>query len=162
MDEQYTPEEYINDQGDLDEQQDLVEESSEDNAFSDVPYKKKQDSLYTLFNRVWRTPDSSKVANLNNVELGQVGVSVRSAQYISLLGRLFHHNIFARYWQTMGEITLATSASKKGWFVELFVSQKKFSARTAGVVNNNPQPQKKKWIFGKTGKMAETGQSEAN
>lgn len=159
MDEQYTPEEYLNNQADIEEQQDLIEDSNEEGSFADVPYKKKSDSLYTLFNKVWRTPDSSKVGNLNSVELGQVGISVRSAQYISLLGKLFHHDIFSAYWRTMGEITLATSASKKGWFVELFVSQKKFSARTAGVISSNQPPQKKKWIFGKSGKLAES-QSE--
>ena len=136
---------------DLTDQQELIEDhndQTEMDAFSNVPQARKPESLYTLFNRVWKTPDSSKVANLNSVELGQITVSVRDCQYLSLLSSVLKHPKFGWFWKTRGEITLATSPSKKGWFTELFVSQKKFTQRASAVSSPAKQPDKK-WIFGK-------------
>jgi hypothetical protein len=144
--------EYL-DHEDIGEQQDRLEEQGEDiesAEWADVPQRRKQDSLYTLFNKVWKSPDSSKVANLNNTELGkQVLMTVRDAQYLSLLGNVLKHRKFASFFKGTGEITLATSASKKGWFTELFVSQKKFTTRAAGSFGQDTSNQKKKWsLFG--------------
>ena len=114
--------ESMEDQGD---QADSVE-------WAEVPQRRKQDSLYTLFQKVWKTPDSSKVANLSFVELGKPVITVRDAKYLALLAITFKHPRFAMFFQNAAEITLATSASKKGWFTELFVSQKKFTTRSTG------------------------------
>jgi len=114
--------ESMEDQGD---QADSVE-------WAEVPSRRKQDSLYTLFQKVWKTPDSSKVANLSFVELGRPVITVRDAKYLALLAMTFKHPRFAMFFQNTSEITLATSASKKGWFTELFVSQKKFTTRSSG------------------------------
>lgn len=113
-----------------------------------VPTMRKSDSLFTLFQKVWKSGDNSKVGNLNNVELGKLDISVRDNQYLFLLGKTFHHDNFGNFFRLNGEITLATSASKKGWFTELFVSQKKFTTRATG--SNAPtEQQKKRWsIFG--------------
>jgi len=143
--------EYLSEE-DISEQQDRLEEQSEDietAEWADIPQKRKQDSLYTLFNKVWKSPDSSKVANLNVTELGkQPLMTVRDSQYLSLLGTTLKHPKFAHFFKQTGEITLATSASKKGWFTELFVSQKKFTTRAAGSFGSNTS-QKKKWnLFG--------------
>lgn len=132
----------------------------EDNAdvtdsveWSEVPERKKQDSLYNLFQKVWKAPDSSKVANLTNVELGSPIINVRDAQYLALLADTFKHPRFGMFFRKAGEITLATSASKKGWFTELFVSQKKFTSRSVGSsgggYSSGSSGKKKKWtLFG--------------
>lgn len=139
---------------DIAEQQDRLEEQGEDAEsaeWADIPQKRKQDSLYTLFNKVWKSPDSSKVANLHPSELGkQPLMTVRDAQYLALLGSTLKHPRFAKFFRAAGEITLSTSASKKGWFTELFVSQKKFTTRAAGSFGANADSiQKKKWsLFG--------------
>lgn len=146
-------EEYLNSE-DIGDQQDRMEEQSDDAEsaeWADIPQKRKQDSLYTLFNKVWRAPDSSKVANLGKEELGKHPLmTIRDAQYLALLGITLKHPRFAKFFRAAGEITLATSASKKGWFTELFVSQKKFTTRAAGSFGNqDTSNQKKKWnLFG--------------
>jgi hypothetical protein len=57
-----------------------------------------------------------------------------------------NHKNFATFFKTSSEIILTTSASKKGWFTELFVSQKKFTTRAAGTFGSpDTSNQKKKW-----------------
>jgi hypothetical protein len=136
-------EEYLDNEEIIDQQ----ELSEDQQSLADVPYKHKPESLYTLFQRVWKTPDSSKIGNLNSVEIGKVIMNVRDCQHIAMLGNYLHHPRFAAYFKGYGEITLATSMSRKGWFVELFVSQKKFTARSAAI--QSQQQAKKPWIFGK-------------
>lgn len=124
------------DEEDVAEQQDRLEEQQgdvEDVEWANVPQQRKQESLYTLFNKVWKSQDSSKVANLDTKELGPFPImAVRNAQFLSLLGVVTRHNKFAAFFNQLAEITLKTSASKKGWFTELFVSQKKSTSRFSG------------------------------
>lgn len=149
---------------DISDQQERMEDQSDDvesAEWADIPQKRKQDSLYTLFNKVWKSPDSSKVANLHPSELGkQPLMTVRDAQYLSLLGVTLKHPKFAKFFKSTGEITLSTSASKKGWFTELFVSQKKFTTRAAGSFGpQDTSSQKKKWsLFGGGEKTSEPQQ----
>jgi len=145
--------EYL-DQEDLTEQQERMEDQAEDveaAEWADIPQKRKQESLYTLFQKVLKSPDSTKLANLNNTELGkQPLMTVRDAQYLALLGSTLKHEKFARFFKHAGEITLSTSASKKGWQQELFISQKKSTQRASGMFGGpNVSDQKKKWsLFG--------------
>lgn len=152
--EEQVEEQYF-DTEDLVDQQERIEDQQEDieqMEWADVPQRRRQESLYTLFNRVWKSPDSSKVANLNSVELGrQPLMTVRDSQYLALLGHTLKHRKFASFFRHAGEITLSTSASKKGWFTELFVSQKKFTARSSayGQGATDSSQAKKKWkLFG--------------
>ena len=143
--------ENMEDQGD---QADSVE-------WAEVPQRRKQDSLYTLFQKVWKTPDSSKVANLSFPELGSPVITVRDAKYLALLALTFKHPRFAMFFQNTAEITLATSASKKGWFTELFVSQKKFTTRSSGggggAYGQQQTSKNDKWtIFGKNNRGQES------
>ena len=159
-----TEEEFL-DQEDMNEQQDNLEEQGEQVEsveWAEVPQRRKQDSLYTLFQKVWKAPDSSKVANLGNSELGRPLISVRDAQYLDLLGKTFHHQKFGLFFKGASEIILATSASKKGWFTELFVSQRKFTTRSisGGLYGMNQQQAKKKWtLFGGGGSREAPEQS---
>lgn len=119
--------------------------------WAEVPEQKRQESLYRLFQQVWKAEDSSKVANLTNAELGKAVMSVRDAQHLALLAETFRHPKFARFFKDSGEIVLATSASRKGWFAELFVSQKKFTSRSVGSGGgySSGSSSKKKWtLFG--------------
>jgi hypothetical protein len=142
-DDEYTDEE---------EAQEVMDEQREqwEDAYGTYPQAKRQESLFSLFKDTWRALDSSKIANIDKNEIGDLGISVRDSQRIALLARLLHHDDFAKYFANIGEITLATSMSRKGWFTELFVTSKKFAQK--GVIENlqGKQPQKKKWtIFGK-------------
>lgn len=144
---------YIDEQDVMDQQEQMNEQSENVDAveWAEVPERRKQDSLYTLFQKVWKTPDSSKVANLSFVELGKPVITVRDSQYLALLAITFKHPKFAGFFLKNSEITLATSASKKGWFTELFVSQKKFTTRATalGGFSRETKDNKRKWsIFG--------------
>lgn len=144
--EQFLDSEDMQDAADLSgDQQDSYDQARwEEHAEAQVPFQKRPESLFGLFTKVWKAPDSSKVANLDKWEMGKISMSVRDAQYLSLLGSTLHHPGFSGFFRNVGEITLKTSASKKGWFTELFVSQKKFTARTAQTAAS-PQEEKKKW-----------------
>lgn len=145
-------ENYINEQIEPDEieQDEQVEEQVERQqdaieTVNDSPQYAEKDDLFTLFWKVIKTEDSSKVGNLDKTELGILNISVRDCQRIAMLAETLGHPGFADYFYKMGEITLATSASKKGWLPELFVSTKKFATKSRE--SNLPQlqePQKKK------------------
>jgi hypothetical protein len=124
-----------------DVQQEIYETQADD--ISNIPTAKKSQDLYSLFDKVRRTEDSTKVSNVDNKELGKLDITIRDAQKIALIANTFHHKRFASFFNALGEITLASSASKKGWFVELFVTNKRFSTKSKGS-SFNPQD-KKKW-----------------
>lgn len=142
--EEYTENEEYQDNY-LDEQRELWEEQTG----SDYPSARRPDSLFSLFRSVWRTSDSTKVANLDpKSELGNLNISVRDAQKIGYVANMLGHNEVGKYFKKIAEITLATSMSKKGWFPELFVTSKKFAHK--GTLSNLKQGDKKSgWrIFG--------------
>lgn len=125
-------EEFLDSQDSLDQEERMEDQNDVD--WSDVPTQKKPESLYALFNKVWRSRDNSKVANLDKYELGpQPVMNVRNAQFLALVGGVVRHQSFANFFLNLSEITLRTSASKKGWFTELFVSQKKQTTRFSGM-----------------------------
>lgn len=111
------------------------------------PMPKESESLYNLFHKVLELSDSSKVANLDKTELGMLNLSARDCQRIALLANTLNHPKFAFYFMGIAEIILRTSASKKGWFTELFVSQKKFSAKSKEELDA-AKKKKKKFGFG--------------
>lgn len=143
---QYSDEEEFQDNY-LDEQREAWDES----GAGQFPAAKKQDSLFTLFSKVWRTKDSSKVGNLDREELGNLGFSVRDSQHIAFFADFLGHKGVSSYFNRLGEITLATSMSKKGWFVELFVTSKKFAHKGTLGGGSSVQARQSKWrIFGRT------------
>lgn len=123
------------------EQSDTQQDISEDMFPSAI----KKDDLYSLFWKVIKIRDSSKVGNLNPMELGMLNISVRDMQKIALIAYLLGHPGFAKYFADQAEIILATSSSKDGWLPELFVSNKKFQqkSRKYNIQNLQPLPKKK-------------------
>ena len=124
-------------------QRDIQDEVYEDTT----PSYEKKDDLYSLFWKVVKANDSSKVANVTKEELGMLNISVRDCQRISLLAETLGHPGFALFFREQAEIILATSASRKGWLAELFVSMKKFNTKQRGESNlpglQSSQPQRK-------------------
>jgi len=112
---------------------------------ANVPGLKKKDDVFSLFKRVWKAPDSSKIANLSGQELGMLPMSVRGNQYLALLGETFNHTDLRDFFMGRSEIILSTSMAKKGWFTELFVSQKKFTSKSSSQTMNLPEQRKSKW-----------------
>lgn len=132
-----------------DEQRDLWDQSG-----GSYPAANKPDSLYSLFKSVWRAKDSTKVGNLDKNELGFALYSVRDAKRIALLADVLKHKKFGQHFSLIGEINLATSMSKAGWFPELFVSSKKSAFKGVSNLPNlqnqgqqNNQQQSKGGLF---------------
>lgn len=152
QDDEYSDDEEYKDNF-LDEQREVWEEQ-----VGNMPSQRRPDSLFSLFKDVWRTNDSSKVGNLSGSELGELGISVRHAQEIANFSRYLKHKAVSNHFSNLSEIILSTSMSKKGWFVELFVTSKKFAHKgtLSGTTGQVQQQQKQKWrIFGK-GNTAQT------
>ena len=124
-------------------------EDYDDVDYANVPDQKKKDDLYTLFHKTWKAPDSRKVANLSNQELGMLSMDVRNNLNMALLGETLNLKGFAKFFTNRADIICSTSASKKGWFTELFISQKKFTSKASSQTMNLPE-KKSKWnIYGK-------------
>ena len=100
---------------------------------STTPESQEKQSIYTWFWKVVKLQDPFKivkVGNLSNTEVGETDVSVRDCMNLAHLGTVFKHNTFADYFNARAKITSATSMAKKGWFMDLSISQKKVRERT--------------------------------
>ena len=119
----------------------LQEEYMEDNS----PTYSKPDDLYSLFWKTIQIDDSSKVGNLDKSELGMLNISVRDCQYIAEVAKILNHPGFSRWMNEQSQIILRTSASKKGWLTELFVTAKRFASkeRRLGIPDGLPIQEKK-------------------
>lgn len=150
--EEYSDQEEFQDNY-TEEQRDLWDEQ-----YGNYPAAKKPESLFSLFKDVAKSKNSTKFGNLDLRELGDAGYSVRDSQRIALLAGLLKHPDFGKYFMGIGEINLGTSMSKKGWFVELFVSTKKFAQKGTNNLPGQGVQQKQGWrLFGnKTESPSET------
>ena len=122
------------------------------------PEMTKADTVHTLMKEVLISKDNTKTGNLNTTELGACNFSVRSCKYLAILGRQRNHQVWSTFWDDQAQMQLATSASKKGWFVELFVTLKKFSQRILGEQNNDKYKTKSSWGFGSSEKAPQLTQ----
>ena len=109
----------------IEQSNEAQEEYLEDNS----PTYSKPDDLYSLFWKTIQIEDSSKVANLDKTELGMLSISVRDAQNISNVAKTLGHQGFAKWMNEQSQIILRTSASKKGWLTELFVTAKRYASK---------------------------------
>ena len=159
MNEQEYVESYDEQDADIDQEYNMEEgaqmqgvDDSDDYGDSTPQFSQKVD-LFSLFWKLIKIKDSSKVGYLDKTELGMLDISVRDAQLIARKARLLGRVGFAIYFEQMAEIILATSSSKEGFLPNLFVSQRKFSTKTKGVDNsanfNKGNVQRKKGLFGK-------------
>ena len=102
--------------------------------------------IYALFDSVQNKPRSTKVSNLNKDELGDLGISVRDNMRIALLAKSFGHPRFANFFLNQAGIVSDSAMSKEGWFVELFVTSKRYASReSSSSVKTLPQINKSKW-----------------
>jgi hypothetical protein len=138
---------------DYEEETDQIEDNAETQVeaqqeyLEDVsPTPPEKNDKYALFKWSISKKDSSKVANLDKQELGKLPYSVRDCQYIHLLSKALGAEGFAEFFKSIGEITLATSCSKSGWYPELFISEKRYSSKTRKKSFMTANQQNKKYI----------------
>lgn len=139
-----------------DDQQELSEEQL--SSYGTYPSQKEKSDIYNWFWKVVRlgkipeekaegaglTDEAMRVAKVGNLsvpEIGQFNTSVRDCLNLANLGKIFGHKKFGDYWQSVGMITVTTSMAKRGWFMDLSISQKKVRERARGGVSS----EKQKW-----------------
>ncbi len=82
-----------------------------------------KENIYKFFRHIMGLEDSSKVGNLDAQELGKPMIPVRAWQEIANYTEAEDLDIVTAYLRSKGEVTLATSMSKKGFLAQLFVTQ---------------------------------------
>lgn len=102
-------------------------------SYAESPQYSSKDDLFTLFWKVVKTPDSTKVGNLEGDELGMLDISVRDCQSIALLATSLGHKGFAKFFSAKAEIILSTSMSREGALTNLFVTQQRYSVKARGL-----------------------------
>ena len=72
-------------------------------------------------------------------------ISVRDCQHIAYTAIILGENDFASWMTSQAQIILRTSASKKGWLTELFVTAKRFASKEKRMgISNDYQVQQQK------------------
>ncbi len=105
----------------IDQQKDYAEDLT--------PAYEKKDDLFSLFWKMVNKADSSKIANLNKVELGMLNLSVRDCQKISLLAETLGHKGFGIFFKAQGELIASTSLSKEGFLPQIVVTSRRVRAK---------------------------------
>lgn len=160
----------------MDEYQDVVDESEDqydtsidsseaqlDSYEQTFPQAKEKSDLYQWFWKVVKLGKVgqddkgalrvAKVGYLKDTEIGENIISMRDALNLGYLGEIFHHPKFGEYFQARSMITSATSMSRKGWFMDLSISQKKVRERNRqGMASSTGD---KKWRLFKKREPAE-------
>jgi len=122
----------------LDEAEDEIEEGQDlrdaqmDSYSGSYPTEQQKDTLFNWFWRVVRLKrpfQLVKVGNLAKEEIGLHRISVRDSMNLWVLGHTFNHPTFGNYYATIAKINSATSMAKKGWFMDLSISQRKVRSR---------------------------------
>ena len=135
MEDNYIPDVQEVRQSEMDQSQDIydqdLENKEESDLFGNFLVSKEKDSIFTFFKHLIGITDTSRVGNIDpKSELGMLQFSVRTNQYLKLVGEVCGDDDFSKFWGSQSEIITSTSMAKKGWLPELVVSQKRFASRT--------------------------------
>lgn len=126
-----------------------LQDSQADSYEGTWPTAKHREDLYTWFWKVVNLERPSRVVktgNLFQTEVGEHVISVRDALNIGYLGHTFHHPKFGNYFNKRAQIIATTSMARKGWFMDLSISQRKVRERARP---DSAQPQQKWRLFQK-------------
>ena len=103
-----------------------------------ISQPKQTSDIYNWFWKVVRLKKPFELVRAGNLSFNEIGenrVSVRDAMNLAVLGDIFHHKKFASYWQDIAGITSATSMAKKGWFMDLSISQRRIREKSKSGTN---------------------------
>lgn len=141
---------YIDESYDTYDQHQDIEDSQLD-QYEGYPQAKEKSDLFSWFWKVVRTNKPlhlTRAANLRNDEVGETFISMRDALKLYQLGIVFNHPTFGKFWANQSKIIASTSMGRKGWFMELSISQKKLRGRTSS--GDSSSSQSKGWrLFNK-------------
>ena len=139
---------------DSDQMQDLSDGQLESVEYGTYSSPRDRGDIFTWFWKVAKLKEPFKLVktgNLSSPEVGVHKVSVRDAFLLGKLGHTFHHETFGDFWNELGGITSATSMARKGWFMDLSISQKKVRERSRTVAE-----EQQRWRLFNKGKTKPT------
>lgn len=122
----------------LDSNQDIQE--GQEDSYGIYPTPKEKSDIYNWFWKVLKIAKPKQMvraANLDKQEIGDHIISVRDCLNLSKLGHIFGHEKFGDYFSQRAGIVSATSMAKKGWLMELSISQKKVRSRERSSTSYN-------------------------
>lgn len=117
---------------DLDTQRDVQEGQSEQLDSGAYPGLKQNQDIYNWFWNVTKLkspPSLIRVGNLKEVEIGNARIPIRGCMEFAQVCRVLKHNLIADYFEKLAGMTSASSMAKKGWFMDLSISNKKIRGR---------------------------------
>lgn len=98
-----------------------LQTQAQQEAIYDYPHPEEKASVFSIFKKIIKTRDTSKVGNLDKFEL----LSVRAAQHLSLFVETQGYDIVSDYFKKKAEVILATSLSKDAAFIQAVITQKR-------------------------------------
>lgn len=105
------------------------------------PEPEKKDSIYKFFREILHLPESWKVGNLKNDEIGRSRLSVRSYLELAEFNYSEGQNKVANYFKKKADIVASTSMGRDGFVVKTIVT----SIKKEDKGNNTPM---KRTLFG--------------
>lgn len=105
------------------------------------PKPDKKDNIFRFFREVLKFPESWKVGNLLNSEIGQSRLTVRSYLEIARYAEQEGLDIVSQYFVDRADIVSSTSMGRKGFLAQLFVTQIKKEQKL-----KEPRKEKKGWF----------------
>ena len=118
-----------------------VEEQEELQKYlANIPQKEEKLGVFSFFNRVLKSKDTSKSSYLSQEEL----FSVRTYQSAGLYADTMNLKDVGKYLRSEAEIVLATSLGKDGFLIKSIITQKK------EIMAKAVSEKKKKWLSRKT------------
>jgi len=103
-------------------------------------------TIPAFFAKVIEADDTSKMGNLDVIELGTPDLPVRTSKGLELFCRdICRDEVFADYWKKKAEIDTSTSLSKDGVLLKLLVTKK------SELADLTPKKKENKGYFKKKG-----------
>ena len=99
------------------------------------PSLTQKDNIFKFFRQILKLPDSTKVANLQDIEVGKMHLSMRSYKELTVYAKAENLNVVSLYLNAKAEIMASTSMGRKGFFLQTSVTQ----IRKDQKIQSNPQ-----------------------
>ena len=116
------------------------------------PKQEEKQNIFTFFKRVIGMQDTSRTANLTEVELGGIRIPVRTLQKLSLYCKTMGLVGLAHYFQNEAMVITHTSLSREGFLDQLAVTQKR---EMAAHTKSPPTEKQKRTWFKKKNRLQE-------
>jgi hypothetical protein len=106
-------------------------------------FTEQKANLHTFLTNVIKSPDTTRVGNLNEEELGLSILPLRTNKELSLFcSNLAGNETWANYFEGMAQIGTSTSLSKNGFLLKIAITSKKESS----LADVTPRKENKGWF----------------